>query len=90
MNLNNQLVLMVEDSGPGIQKSMRENVLKRFYRTSDAISKGIIGSGLGLTIVAQILSAHDAKLTLADSELGGLLVKINFSNSNTVSSDNES
>jgi two-component system sensor histidine kinase QseC len=72
------VLLTIEDSGPGIPVSMRENVLKRFYRTDDAVNKGILGSGLGLTIVAQILATHGATLTFSDSDLGGLLVQVKF------------
>ncbi|GAC29396.1 ATP-binding protein [Brumicola pallidula] len=68
----------IEDSGPGIPVAMRENVLKRFYRSDDAVNKGILGSGLGLTIVAQILATHGANLTFSDSELGGLSVQVKF------------
>ena len=70
--------LTIEDSGPGIPVGMRKNVLKRFYRTDDAVNKGILGSGLGLTIVAQILATHGAHLCFQDSELGGLAVQITF------------
>jgi len=72
------VLLTIEDSGPGIPVSMRENVLTRFYRTDDAVNKGILGSGLGLTIVAQILATHGATLTFSDSELGGLSVQVKF------------
>jgi two-component system sensor histidine kinase QseC len=77
-NAAESVVLTIEDSGPGIPVSMRENVLKRFYRTDDAVNKGILGSGLGLTIVAQILAAHGASLNFLDSELGGLSVQVTF------------
>jgi two-component system sensor histidine kinase QseC len=77
-NSSTAVILSIEDSGPGIPVSMRENVLKRFYRTDDAVNKGILGSGLGLTIVAQILAAHGANLNFLDSELGGLSVQITF------------
>jgi two-component system sensor histidine kinase QseC len=77
-NSAESVVLTIEDSGPGIPVSMRENVLKRFYRTDDAVNKGILGSGLGLTIVAQILAAHRANLNFLDSELGGLSVQVTF------------
>ncbi len=81
--------LTVEDSGAGIPISMRENVLERFYRTDDAIKKGIIGSGLGLTIVAQILSSHGATMSLLDSELGGLLVNVSFTHIQDNASEHE-
>jgi two-component system sensor histidine kinase QseC len=86
---NNATMLTIEDSGPGIPISMRDNVVKRFYRTDEAINKGIIGSGLGLTIVAQILSTHGASLSLLDSELGGLLVEVKFTTKQSSLNKNE-
>ena len=79
------VLLNIEDSGPGIPVAMRDNVLKRFYRTDEAVNKGILGSGLGLTIVAQILAAHRASLTFSDSELGGLSVQVAFKSSEGLS-----
>jgi signal transduction histidine kinase len=36
------------------------------------------GSGLGLSIVRMIAERHGARITLADSEAGGLLVRVGF------------
>lgn len=82
------LILNVEDSGPGIPPAMRDSVINRFYRSEDAINKGISGSGLGLTIVAQILATHNATLTFGDSVLGGLSVQVIFINQNNELSAN--
>jgi two-component system sensor histidine kinase QseC len=75
---DDNIILHIEDSGPGIPASMRENVLKRFYRADDAVKNGIHGSGLGLTIVAQILATNAGTIIFSDSPLGGLLVRVEF------------
>ena len=51
------LVLLVEDSGPGIPESERELVFQPFYR---ALGTNVDGSGLGLAIVLEIANQHDA------------------------------
>ncbi len=68
------IVLAVQDTGPGIPKTEREQVLQRFYRIPGSKEDG---SGLGLSIVQRIAELHGAKLVLSDSESGhGLVVKV--------------
>ena len=62
------LVLLVEDSGPGIPESERELVFQPFYR---ALGTNVDGSGLGLAIVLEIANQHDATITIEDAELSG-------------------
>lgn len=69
-------VIVVEDSGPGIDPDQRERVLDRFYRGKAADAPG---SGLGLAIVKTICDRHHARLTLARSpRLGGLRASVHF------------
>jgi len=70
------VVLVVEDSGPGIPADERERVFDRFYRIAGSEASG---SGLGLAIIKAIAERHGATLTLGQSErLGGLQVSIRF------------
>ena len=70
-------VLEVEDDGPGIPEAERDAVLEPFYRGKGA---GPGGSGLGLTIVREIATAHGAALQLRDGAGGrGLRVRVAFS-----------
>lgn len=67
-----QLVLCVEDSGPGIPADERGRVTDRFYRRE---GNDAFGSGLGLAIVEEALEAVGGRLQLDDSpDLGGLRV----------------
>ncbi len=59
------LVLLVEDSGPGIPESERELVLQPFYRV---LGSNVDGSGLGLAIVLEIANQHDAAISIEDAE----------------------
>jgi two-component system OmpR family sensor kinase len=70
-------MLVVEDSGPGIDAEDRAHVLDRFFRAGNA--SGASGSGLGLAIVNTIAKRHGATLSLERSErLGGLRAKLRF------------
>ena len=70
---NGQLVVHVEDDGPGIPPDQREHVLQPFARGADA---GPHGTGLGLAIVAQQAALHGGELRLGDSSRGGLGVEV--------------
>ena len=64
--------LSVEDNGPGIEPQHRERVFERFYRI---LGSGQSGSGLGLSIVAEVAKRHGAELKL-DSGSGGTGTRI--------------
>lgn len=64
------------NSGPGIPADMREQVFDRFVRLPGS---GMPGSGLGLSIVKNIVAAHGASIALKDGLDGrGLLLEIRF------------
>jgi len=75
-----QVIITVQDSGPGIDKAEYERVFDRFYRIGgDQHNSKVKGCGLGLAIVKNIVELHSASITLSRShELGGLAVKITF------------
>jgi signal transduction histidine kinase len=60
--------LIVEDDGPGIPATERNLVLQRFYRGER--SRSIVGSGLGLSVVAAIVRLHGFNLHLEDADPG--------------------
>ncbi len=71
--------LVVDDAGPGIPPAERERVFDRFYRRDTGGQDGATqGTGLGLAIVRSIAERHAAQVTLGDSPLGGLRVKVSF------------
>ena len=68
------LLLQVEDDGPGIPESQREDVFEPFFRAEGAKSMG--GHGLGLSIVKACVGAGQGEIKLDRSSLGGLLVEV--------------
>ncbi|MCK9540895.1 MAG: ATP-binding protein [Novosphingobium sp.] len=69
-----RIVLTVEDDGPGIPASRREEVFLPFRRLDSGRSKG--GSGLGLAIVRKAVASLGGAVSLTDSAMGGLCARI--------------
>lgn len=59
---NQNLVIAVQDFGIGIQKEEISKVFERFYRGGDELTRTVKGSGLGLTLVKQIVEAHQGSV----------------------------
>jgi two-component system osmolarity sensor histidine kinase EnvZ len=62
----------VDDNGPGIPPSERENVFKPFYRIDHARNVDEGNSGLGLAIARDIAKSHGGEIALGQSSMGGL------------------
>lgn len=69
-------VLRVEDDGNGISEADRGRVFDRFVRLEESRTRDQGGSGLGLAIVAQIVRAHQGRVQVVDSELGGACFQV--------------
>lgn len=64
--------LEIDDAGPGVPVQLRERVFERFARGSRAGHRSDDdGSGLGLAVVAQHVSAHRGAVWVEDSASGG-------------------
>lgn len=63
----NQVMIKVSDSGPGISPEHLQHVFERFYRIPDS-SAGVRGTGLGLFICQRLIHAHHGEITV-ESEL---------------------
>ncbi len=65
-------VLTVSDNGPGIPADKVSHVFERFYRADPARTPGEQeGSGLGLSIAAWIVSAHQGEIRAENADEGG-------------------
>jgi signal transduction histidine kinase len=71
-----EVVLTVDDDGPGIPASERARVLQRFVRLDDARSRDDGGSGLGLSIVDEVVRAHSGSVSIGLSPRGGARIQI--------------
>ena len=68
-----QVLLQVDDAGPGIPAVERERVFDRFHRREGVRAEG---SGLGLAIVRGVARQHGGQVRLGDAPGGGLRVEL--------------
>lgn len=68
----NWLTITIDDDGPGIPETLREDVFKPFFRLDEARNLNESGTGLGLAIARDIARSHGGDVTLDESPMGGL------------------
>jgi signal transduction histidine kinase len=64
-----RIVMSFSDKGMGIPADQLDAVFEKFYRVQDPIVEGIGGTGLGLTVVREIVEVHEGFISV-DSEPG--------------------
>jgi two-component system phosphate regulon sensor histidine kinase PhoR len=57
-----ELRLSVRDQGIGMDPQELKSIFKKFYRTKRAEASGEVGTGIGLSIVEQIVSHHNGRM----------------------------
>lgn len=68
------VLIEVADRGRGLSGQKPGRLTKRFARGENA--RDVIGSGLGLTIVAEVASAHGGRFDLTEREGGGTCARL--------------
>jgi len=66
------IIILVDDDGPGIVPEMHDTVLQRGVRADEAAP----GSGLGLSIVRELVEVYGGTLSLENSPQGGLRARL--------------
>ena len=68
---NGGLRLSVTDQGIGMDEKELKSIFTKFYRTSKAEASGVAGTGIGLSIVEQIVQVHRGSITVASTPGAG-------------------
>jgi signal transduction histidine kinase len=64
-------VITVDDEGPGVEPSERHSIWEPFSRGVDAVRGAAAGSGIGLSVVREIITAHGGSARVLDAPGGG-------------------
>ncbi|MCO6499263.1 MAG: GHKL domain-containing protein, partial [Vicingus serpentipes] len=75
---NNNVVLVVKDSGIGMNQETKEKIFEPFYTTKPVGE----GTGLGMSIAYSIIKVHNASIEINSKENIGteIIIKIPFNN----------
>jgi signal transduction histidine kinase len=71
-----ELVLHIDDNGPGIPEEKLEQMFEPFRRGENSRNRATGGVGLGLAIARNLARAHGGEVTLSNRPEGGLRVKV--------------
>ncbi len=74
--LGENLVLEVQDTGPGIPKEDLPRLFQRYARAANARTRGVSGTGLGLFISKHIVEAHGGRIEVESEEGKGSLFRV--------------
>ncbi|MGH1461146.1 MAG: sensor histidine kinase [Neptuniibacter sp.] len=70
----------VLDNGPGIPQTESERIFESFYRSSNKLTDGVSGTGIGLSIARELARSHGGDLVLENSQSGAcFLLKLPLS-----------
>jgi two-component system, OmpR family, sensor kinase len=71
-----EVIVTVEDTGPGIPDDERELVFDRFFRPDAPRERRLGGAGLGLAIVRSIVTAHGGEISVRSARPHGSIFEI--------------
>ena len=71
-------VLEIADTGMGIPEEAQQSIFERFYRVDKARSRKTGGSGLGLSIVRDLVLRHNGEITVESQPEKGSVFKVTF------------
>ncbi|MGQ0384106.1 MAG: sensor histidine kinase [Gammaproteobacteria bacterium] len=70
------LVIDFADSGPGIPREERDRIFEAFYTGRTPQAGPLKGTGIGLSIVSELVAAHGGKVQIVDGEFPGAHFRI--------------
>lgn len=75
-----EIIITIQDNGPGIPEEELTNVLQPFYRVDASRSRSSAGGGvgLGLAVAKEIITHHNGTIQLTNAIEGGLKIIVTF------------
>ena len=73
-----EIIVRIEDRGPGIPEEFREQVFRPFFRLDTSRARHTGGSGLGLTVARSVARAHGGDVHLRARPGGGLTAEVSL------------
>ncbi len=73
---NEQAVIEVADSGPGIPEEERHRIFDAFYQGTSPVNGHVRGTGLGLSIAREYAQAHEGSIKVIDGDSPGACLRV--------------
>ncbi len=70
--LEDRIIVLIADNGPGIPEASHQKLFVPFFTTKDT------GMGLGLSIVQSVITSHGGQITVQNNETGGATFRLSF------------
>ncbi|SHE71206.1 two-component system, OmpR family, sensor kinase [Marinitoga hydrogenitolerans DSM 16785] len=75
---DDKVLILVEDNGIGISKEHHEKIFEKFYRVDSSLTYEISGTGIGLSVVKELVEIQGGKIWLKSVEGKGTRFYIEF------------
>lgn len=76
-SIDDTVIIIIEDNGNGMDKNTVEHIFNRYYSQNN-IEKNIDGTGLGMSIAKQIISAHNGTIVVESEPNFGTKMTVSF------------
>ena len=77
MQTNNKIQINIRDYGPGITKNQSKKIFDLFYRSENELTRETVGTGIGLSLVKQLVISMQASIEIENKNPGAEF-KISF------------
>lgn len=67
---NNKIQFTIRDYGPGINKDQMRKIFDLFYRTENELTRETVGTGIGLSLVQQLVKSMHGKIDIINKDPG--------------------
>jgi len=68
--VDNTIEFSVRDHGPGVPKDQMRRIFELFYRTERELTRETVGTGIGLALVHELVSAMGGRITVQNMDPG--------------------
>ncbi len=73
-----KVLISVTDNGNGIPDDMKERIFEPFFRVDKSRSRALGGVGLGLSLVNEIVKAHNGTISVRDNKPNGTVFEVSL------------
>ena len=67
---NNKIQFTIRDYGPGVNKDQMRKIFHLFYRSENELTRDTVGTGIGLSLVKQLVKTMQGEIDVVNKEPG--------------------